>query len=119
MWGTGKKQRETLLKKFEHIQKISNAPFSQFADDNDGMRDDALRNRMRLDDPMAKFEVSSDLSANTDGHDRARAKKIYRGPPAPVNRFGILPGYRWDGVNRGNGFEAKVMESLRKSKRKR
>jgi pre-mRNA-splicing factor CWC26 len=115
LWTTGKAQRENLLQQFEHMKKMASAPFAQDANNSSSTRDHELKNRIRMEDPMAQFhDVQEDVIAENINGER-RKKKMYRGPPGPSNRFNIKPGYRWDGVNRGIGFEAKIIEYLRKT----
>ncbi|ELU41933.1 Bud13 domain-containing protein [Rhizoctonia solani AG-1 IA] len=56
----------------------------------------------RWNDPAAAFL--------TNKKSKGPKKPEYQGPPPPPNRFGIKPGYRWDGVDRGNGFEKKYFQ---------
>ena len=63
-----------------------------------------------LDDPMKNLLSKNKLIEETDKLIKKRGFYLPRCKFAPlINRFNIKPGYRWDGFNRSNGFENKIM----------
>ncbi len=71
-------------------------PVARYADD--AKLNEELKEREHWDDPAAGFLKKKKVGKSVSG------KPLYQGAAAP-NRYGIRPGHRWDGVDRGNGFE--------------
>jgi pre-mRNA-splicing factor CWC26 len=73
-----------------------------------GKDDDEMNRELkeveRWNDPVAKFLKRKRKTRSSTG------RPLYRGSFQP-NRYGIMPGHRWDGVDRSNGFEQKWFDA--------
>ncbi|GAA6232179.1 BUD13 homolog isoform X2 [Lates japonicus] len=99
-WGKGLAQSQMHQQKLEDALHEAQKPLARHYDDED--LDRMLREQEREGDPMAAM-----LRRKKDRSAKTQEKPRYKGPTPPPNRFNILPGYRWDGVDRSNGFEQK------------
>ncbi|KAL0954933.1 hypothetical protein HGRIS_003866 [Hohenbuehelia grisea] len=106
-WGKGLVQKDEAEKRRQELEKQKSRAFARHADDADLNEDQKAKELWN--DPAAAF-----LSKKKNKGPR---KPQYTGPPPPPNRFGIKPGYRWDGVDRSNGFEKKFFQSQNARKR--
>ncbi|WYZ45087.1 hypothetical protein EsH8_VIII_000403 [Colletotrichum jinshuiense] len=109
----GDVQLEEARKRREALQDAKLMTFARTADDEEMNKE--LKEQERWNDPMAQF-----MSERTDGGGakgkRGKKKPIYTGA-APPNRYGIRPGYRWDGVDRSNGFEGEGFRAINRRER--
>lgn len=106
-WGKGIVQIGESERRKAELEMERRRDLAVYADDKDLNKDQKAQERWN--DPAAAF-----LSKRTS---KGPKKPEYNGPPPPPNRFGIKPGYRWDGVDRGNGFEKKLFQKLNERKR--
>lgn len=102
-WNRGVAQVAAATKRVEDDLHEMSKPMARGVDDED--RENLLRDQEYADDPMLAYMRKK--KAKLAG--RQKKMPVYQGPQPLPNRFGILPGYRWDGVDRGNGFEARLM----------
>ncbi|XP_053213106.1 BUD13 homolog [Panonychus citri] len=111
----GIKQVEEEKKRIEEEEKVMAKPLARYEDDADF--DEYCAQQGVAGDPMLAYlnekekEKAKEKESETD--DKKKAKIPWRGSvQAPPNRFNILPGHRWDGVDRSNGYEQKYFARL-------
>lgn len=123
----GEVQVEEARRRREELDAVRGMGVARTADDEDMNRE--LREQRRWNDPMARFLDAEEAAAGSSGGGGGggsggagkTSKKASRRPvckhAAPPNRYGIRPGYRWDGVDRSNGFEAERFKALNRRER--
>ena len=94
----GLKQIEAHEQRRAELEHESSKPLARYSNDEDLERH--LREQERVDDPMLSYIRAK--KQETEKH--KPTMPVYQGS-YPENRFGIRPGYRWDGVDRSNGYE--------------
>jgi pre-mRNA-splicing factor CWC26 len=92
----GDVQRQQKEERMEQLRSARAMPLARTAEDED--LNEELRQQERWNDPAAQFLTTKKTGVSKMG------RPLYKGGFAP-NRYGIRPGHRWDGVDRGNGFE--------------
>lgn len=70
------------------------------------MDEQDTESQLRADDPMLEYFKPKKSESSSE-------VPSYKGS-YPQNRYNIRPGYRWDGVNRSNGYEKLHLEKLAK-----
>ncbi|KAH8832963.1 Pre-mRNA-splicing factor of RES complex-domain-containing protein [Flagelloscypha sp. PMI_526] len=106
-WGKGlvqKEEKAALRKEQERMGQQKG-----FRNRDDAKMNEEMKNRDLWNDPAMQFI--------TKKKSKGPRRPEYTGPPPPPNRFGIKPGYRWDGVDRGTGFEKKFFQASNSRRR--
>ncbi|SPO03194.1 related to Pre-mRNA-splicing factor CWC26 [Cephalotrichum gorgonifer] len=112
----GDTQKEEAQKRREALEDAKLMPFARGVEDAEMNRE--LKEQQRWNDPMMQFLGDRRGQAGTATSKAKKGRPSYNGP-VPPNRYGIRPGYRWDGVDRSNGFESERFRALNRREMKK
>ncbi|EHY59064.1 Pre-mRNA-splicing factor cwc26 [Exophiala dermatitidis] len=128
----GEVQRREKEARKQQLDEAKFMTLARGADDEE--MNDMLRRQKRWDDPMAGYIAQQEedngerelVKSKTKARGKEKSgggggivktrKRVYAGH-APPNRYGILPGWRWDGVDRSTGFEKEWFQARSRSAR--
>ncbi|VEU21781.1 DEKNAAC102679 [Brettanomyces naardenensis] len=98
------------LKELAKLKDIKGKSMNVYEDDKQVNM--AGKSKVKEEDPALMFDKNVRKSYEEkkgEEYVSLTGRKLYK-QGYPENRFGIKPGWRWDGVDRGNGFERRWFE---------
>lgn len=107
-WGVGIHQQRELECREKEERELEAQPFSRY--DIDVKYDKELKEKVLWEDPLRHVSDSTQRESQSRGVRQLPSCRF----AAPPNRFNIKPGYRWDGVIRGNGYEPRLLKERNK-----
>ncbi|KAH8156566.1 hypothetical protein CIB48_g11681 [Xylaria polymorpha] len=112
----GEVQIEEARRRREALDDAKVMGVARHADDADMNAE--MKAQVRWGDTMAAFVKPKDNGGWVAGKGgrRVKGRPVYKGAWAP-NRYQIPPGYRWDGVDRSNRFEAERFKAINRRER--
>jgi pre-mRNA-splicing factor CWC26 len=135
-WARGMVQINQEKEIKQQMLKERDAPFARYV--NDKELEQSRLDELRAEDPMAEYmekkrrrkeekrrrkeekrkkkhKNRESTSSDSVSLQATTTPSVYKGS-FPPNRFGIRPGHRWDGVNRSNGFESRLLAMMARKK---
>jgi len=102
-WNKGMAQVKAAGERIESDLHEMSKPLTRGVEDED--REKHFKDVEHADDPMLAYMRKK--KSKLEG--KRKRMPQYQGPQPPMNRYNIPPGYRWDGVDRSNGFEKRLL----------